>query len=643
MTSPSRTTLDPTLLQDAFRALPSGMTLVDLEGRYLHASPAFCRMVGYEETELQGLSTQAITHPEDWPRQLRFIIELKAGTRPQFQMEKRFIRKDGQEIWAWLHAALLRDAEGRPTCMAAYVQDISDRIAAEQALARSLDRLAGILTTMEDGVVEVDLEGRITYANEAAERILHLPVESLTTRRFAHPDLQLADWDGRPLPAEGHPIARALATRQVVRGLRVGLSLEDGHQAWLITNAAPLFDGSDRIRGALVTFLDITETRRSEQALQQSQRLETLGLLAGSIAHDYNNLLGAMMVSLELARSEATAGQARHLQRAEGLAHKSADLTRQLLAYAGRGRGRKEDLDLNLLVQDMSELLQVSIAKRAPLELDLAPGELGLHGDRAQLQQVVLNLLTNAADAMTGRSGSIRLATSRGHFGPGEVPPELASEGFPEGPFVGLEVSDAGVGIPPETLQRIFEPFFTTKPTGQGLGLAAMLGIVRAHGGHVEVRSRVGEGTTFRLRFPALELGGVGPASPEAQEPYAGKGLVLVVDDEAAIRTVAAEILATVGFEVLVAGDGLEAVELLQAHGDRVRLVLLDLTMPRLDGFEALQRMKALRPEVRVLLSSGFAEPGMERRIPPGSVAGFLPKPYRVQDLIAAVKASLEA
>ena len=264
------TALDPGLLQAAFSALPSGMTLVDLEGRYLHASPAFCRMLGYEESELQGLTIQAVTHPEDWLRQLRFLIELKAGTRPQYQIEKRYIRKNGEEVWAWLHAALLRDAEGRPTCMAAYVQDISDRIAAEQALARSLDRLAGILTTMEDGVVEVDLEGRITYANEAAERILHLPVESLTTRRFADPELRLVDWDGRTLPPTAHPITRTLATRQVVRGLRVGLQLEDGHQAWLITNAAPLFDGGDRVRGALLTFLDITETRRSEQALQQS-------------------------------------------------------------------------------------------------------------------------------------------------------------------------------------------------------------------------------------------------------------------------------------------------------------------------------------------------------------------------------------
>ena len=642
MTDPTFPPLDPALLQAAFQALPSGMTLVDLEGRYLHASPAFCRMLGYTPEELRKESIQSLSHPEDWARQIRFLIELRAGARSSYQMEKRFIRKDGREVWAWIHAAMLRDAEGQPVCSAAYVQDISDRIAAEQALSRSLDRLAGILTTMEDGVVEVDLEGHITYANEAAERILRLPVESLTTRRFSAPDMALTDWDGNPLPAEAYPIVRALATRQVVRGQRLGLQLEDGHQAWLIVNAAPLFDGGERVRGALATLLDITETRRSEQALQQSQRLESLGLLAGSIAHDYNNLLGAMMVSLELAQAQATEPQARHLKRAEGLAHKSADLTRQLLAYAGKGHGRKEDLDLNALVQDMSELMQVSIGRRAPLELELAPGALGLRGDRAQLQQVVLNLLTNAADAMAGRRGSIRLRTFRDRFEPGQVPPELAARGFPAGPHVGLSVTDEGAGIPPEVLQRIFEPFFTTKPTGQGLGLAAMQGIVRTHGGHVEVDSRVDQGTTFRLRFPALEVAEAHAAPPPPLEPYAGRGLVLVVDDEAAIRTVAAEILGTIGFEVLTAADGLEAVQQFQAHGDRVRLVLLDLTMPRLDGFGALQQLKALRPDVCVILSSGFAEPGLERRITPGSVSGFLPKPYRVQDLIHAVKEALD-
>ncbi len=637
-------TVEPALLQAAFASLPSGMTLVDLEGRYLHASPAFCRMLGYTEAEMQGLTVAEVTHPEDYARQLRFLIELKAGTRPSYQMEKRFLRKDGEPVWTWLHAALLRDDEGRPRCLAAYVQDISDRIAAEQALARSLDRLAGILTTMEDGVVEIDREGRFVYANEAAERILHLPVEALTTRTIESALWSLVDWDGQPLRPADTPHARALATRQVVRGSRIGLRREDGTQAWLIANAAPLFDGEDEVRGALVTFLDLTDNRRGEQALQQSQRLESLGLLAGSIAHDYNNLLGALMVSLEMARLQAAEGgdATRHLERAEGLAQKSADLTRQLLAYAGRGQGRKESLDLNRLVRDMGDLLQVSIAKRALLDLDLADGPLPLWGDRAQLQQVLLNLLTNAADAMKERPGTIRIATRRVVHPRGQVPPPLAQKGVGPGEHLILEVQDEGCGMPPATLQRIFEPFFTTKAEGRGLGLSAMLGIVRSHRGVVTVESTPDVGTTFRLYFPPEE--GAVPALVESPsyEPYHGRGCVLVVDDEAAIRAVASEILATLGFEVLTAEDGLEAVRIFQAKGSTIDLVLLDLTMPHLDGYQALEQMRALRPDVRVLLSSGFADPGLESRITPGSVAGFLPKPYRVQDLILAVKAALD-
>ncbi|MBI3130608.1 MAG: PAS domain S-box protein [Acidobacteria bacterium] len=636
--------VDPALLQAAFQALPSGMTLVDLEGHYIQASPAFCKMLGYSEEELRGLSIQELTHPDDWARQIRFLIELKAGSRPSYQMEKRFIRKDGEEIWAWLHAALLRNEAGEPICLAAYIQDISDRIAAEKALSRSLDRLAGILTTMEDGVVEIDREGNFIYANEAAERILRLPVETITTRSTNSNLWSLLDWDGQPMAPEDSPLSRALATRQVVRGTRFGLRLEDGVQVWLIANAAPLFDGEDQVRGALVTFLDVTETRRGEQALQQSQRLESLGLLAGSIAHDYNNLLGALIVSLEMARTETTPGteQCRQLERAEGLAQRSADLTRQLLAYAGRGQGKKEHLDLNGLVRDMGDLLKVSIAKRALLDLDLASGDMGLWGDKAQLQQVLLNLLTNAADAMKERPGSIRITTARFTYPQGQVPLPIARKGLGPGDYLMLEVKDEGCGMDAVTLRRIFEPFFTTKVEGRGLGLSAMLGIVRSHQGVVTVESTPEVGTSFQLFFPAFSAHGKTHEPARALEPFQGRGLVMVVDDEAAIRVVASEILTTLGFEVITAEDGLEALRLFQTRGPELVLVLLDLTMPHLDGFQTLQQMRALRPDIRVLLSSGFADPDLDIRLSPGSVAGFLPKPYRVQDLIHAVKDALD-
>ena len=636
--------VDPALLQAAFQALPSGMTLVDLEGRYLQTSPAFCKMLGYSEEELRGLSIQELTHPDDWARQVRFLIELKAGSRPSYQMEKRFIRKDGEEIWTWLHAALLRNEAGEPICLAAYIQDISDRIAAEKALSRSLDRLAGILTTMEDGVVEIDREGHFIYANEAAERILRLPVETITTRSTNSNLWSLLDWDGQPMFPEDSPLSRALATRQVIRGTRFGLRLEDGVQVWLIANAAPLFDGEDQVRGALVTFLDVTETRRGEQALQQSQRLESLGLLAGSIAHDYNNLLGALIVSLEMARTETVPGteQCRQLERAEGLAQRSADLTRQLLAYAGRGQGRKEHLDLNGLVRDMGDLLKVSIAKRALLDLDLASGDMGLWGDKAQLQQVLLNLLTNAADAMKERPGSIRITTARFTYPQGQVPLPIARKGLGPGDYLMLEVRDEGCGMEAVTLRRIFEPFFTTKVEGRGLGLSAMLGIVRSHQGVVTVESTPDVGTSFRLFFPTYSAHGKTHEPARAVEPFHGRGLVMVVDDEAAIRVVASEILTTLGFEVITAEDGLEALRLFQTRGPELVLVLLDLTMPHLDGFQTLQQMRALRPDIRVLLSSGFADPDLDIRLSPGSVAGFLPKPYRVQDLIHAVKDALD-
>jgi CheY-like chemotaxis protein len=267
---------------------------------------------------------------------------------------------------------------------------------------------------------------------------------------------------------------------------------------------------------------------------------------------------------------------------------------------------------------------------------------MGLRGDKAQLQQVLLNLLTNAADAMKERPGSIHLTTNRLAFAQGQVPMPLARKGLGAGDYLMLEVRDEGCGMEEATLRRIFEPFFTTKVEGRGLGLSAMLGIVRSHQGVVTVESTPDVGTAFRLFFPALSAHGKAEVPTRPMEAFHGRGLVMVVDDEAAIRVVASEILTTLGFEVLAAEDGLEALRLFQTHGKDLVLVLLDLTMPHLDGFQTLQQMRALRPDIRVLLSSGFADPGLDNRLSPGSVAGFLPKPYRVQDLIHAVKDALE-
>ncbi len=395
---------------------------------------------------------------------------------------------------------------------------------------------------------------------------------------------------------------------------------------------------------------DLSERRQAEEARRtleaqvvQTQKLESLGVLAGGIAHDFNNLLAAILGNLNLAQTalEEGAPATSYLASAERTILKASELTKQMLAYSGKGRFVVIRLDLNRLVMEMATLLQVSVPKKATLTTDLQAELPSIEGDAAQLQQVVLNLVTNAAEALEGDTGRITLATRRLHL-QREVLAGLAPvQDLPEGSYVCLEVSDDGRGIPPDIRPRIFDPFFTTKRTGRGLGLSAMLGILKAHRGGVAVESEPGRGSAFRVYLPAVE----GPADPEAEAPSecAGNasGRILLVDDEPSILETGAALLQRLGFEVRTARDGQEAVECLEADPGGLDAVLMDLTMPRLDGREAFLRLRALRPDLKVILTSGYDERESLRDLAGQGLAGFLQKPYRFQELSAALQAAL--
>ncbi len=399
-------------------------------------------------------------------------------------------------------------------------------------------------------------------------------------------------------------------------------------------------------------FRDLTERRQAEEARRaleaqvlQSQKLESLGVLAGGIAHDFNNLLAAILGNLNLAQTSLEEGTpaAGYLASAERTVLKASDLTKQMLAYSGRGRFMVKRLDLNHLVTDMANLLQVSIPKKVILESRLAPDLPALEGDAAQLQQVVLNLVTNAAEAIGDATGRIILSTATLHLEAPDLAALAPPQDLPAGSYLRLEVADDGCGIPPEVQARIFDPFFTTKRTGRGLGLSAMLGILKAHRGGVALQSTPGQGSTFQIYLPICE----GPADletpPQVEPLESPTGRVLLVDDEPMILEAGAALLERLGFQVHTARDGQEAVEFLEAHPASLDLVLMDLTMPRLDGREAFQRLRGLEPDLRVILSSGYDEGDSLRELSQQGLTGFLQKPYRLKELSAALRAALKA
>ena len=394
---------------------------------------------------------------------------------------------------------------------------------------------------------------------------------------------------------------------------------------------------------------DITESKEAEAVHLQDQKLESLGILAGGLAHDFNNLLGAMEGNVELAKLVAPAEGAvlPYLETLEGLIERSSNLVQQILAYAGRGSAAITVLDLNRQVEDLTRLLRASLSRRATLRLFPEPELPPIRGDRAQIQQVIMNLVLNASEAVDLHSGAITIRTGREDLDEAAIRTTYRGQSLDPGPHVFLEVADDGRGIPPDVLERIFDPFFTTKFAGRGLGLSAVLGTLKAHRGGIQVRSGPGEGTSFRLLFPAAPPGDEPetmeePDFEEAIGAYRGTGTVLVVDDEEPIRATAVQALRHLGFETLEAGDGLEALQVFESNRDRLRLILMDLTMPRMDGEEAYQALRNLGMLIPVILTSGFCEADVLDHFHGKGIAGFLQKPYRLRLLVLAVRKALD-
>ncbi len=412
---------------------------------------------------------------------------------------------------------------------------------------------------------------------------------------------------------------------------------------------ARLFErGVGVLRGALVAEREADAERLDlERRVLHAQKLESLGVLAGGIAHDFNNLLVGMLGYASLAQDELPSGSpARdHLARIEASARRAADLTRQLLAYSGKGRFVVEPLDLSAVVEEMTHLVEVTLCRKAALKLDLEGDLPPVQADAAQVRQVVLNLVTNASDAIGEDCGIITVSTGWMRADERYLDGPWLPEAVAPGEYVYLEVSDTGRGMDAEAKERMFEPFFSTKGTGRGLGLSAVLGIVSGHRGAMRVYSEPGRGTTIKVLLPAA-------GGPEAPSGAAGTrvrgiappphgGVILIADDEQTVRELAGAVLAREGYEVLTAADGAAALEVFERRGGKVDLVLLDMTMPQLNGAETYSRLRRLRSEVPVILSSGYNEQDATSRFAGKGLAGFLRKPWTAEGLRDAVRGVL--
>lgn len=422
------------------------------------------------------------------------------------------------------------------------------------------------------------------------------------------------------------------------------LKCKDGHWVWIHSRGRILdFDQDGKPSRAAGIHQDITKERRTEDQrrhleakMQQAQKLESLGVLAGGIAHDFNNILTAILGNNDLALMELSPSSpvASRIESSSKAARRAAELAQQMLAYSGKGKFFIADIDLNDLVADMGHLLEVSISKRVVLHYHLAENLPAISADAAQIRQVVMNLIINASEAIGERSGVVNLTTGAMDASSEYLRESYLDENQPAGLYVYLEVSDTGCGMDDETISHIFDPFFTTKFTGRGLGMAAVLGIVRGHQGAVKVYSEPGKGTTFKVLFPAIKRDAVTlnhRALPE--EEWRGSGTILLVDDEETLRALGKEILEILGFTVLLAEDGVQALEVYRRHGEDIVCVILDLTMPHMDGEQAFRELRQMDRDVKVIIASGYSESDIKEKFLGKGLAGVLQKPYKLTDL----------
>jgi PAS domain S-box-containing protein len=428
--------------------------------------------------------------------------------------------------------------------------------------------------------------------------------------------------------------------------------VQDGKERTVQTIKTPMLNEAGEMIGVQGIFWDITERKEAEEErhrlesqVQHAQKLESLGVLAGGIAHDFNNLLVSILGNADLALREMAieSPQRGVIQDICIAAKRASELTNQMLAYSGRGAFHIRTVDLNAIVREMGKLVGVSISKKTDVAYELADDLPAVDVDAAQIRQVVMNLVTNAAEAIGDESGTIRLATGVIDVDDIYLADNLTGEELLPGAYVFLDVSDTGSGMDEDARAKLFDPFFTTKTTGRGLGMAAVLGIVRGHHGMISVYSEPGTGSRFRVLLP-VSTGLVEVARPPVRpedESWRGGGTILVADDEDNVRRIAGKMLERLGFSVLTAADGASAVAVFEDHADDVALVLLDMTMPNMGGQETFARIQQARAGAKVILCSGYTEQDATSQFAGKGLAGFLQKPFTLQQLREKVRAAM--
>jgi PAS domain S-box-containing protein len=627
-----------------FRAIyeqaPTGIAILDsLSGRFTQVNEKYCDMVGYSQEEMLDRTFQDITYPDDLQPDLNQMQELLAGQISSFQMEKRYIRKNGEIIWVHLTCVPLWLETTDPRLHIAMVEDITHRKQGEKTIRESEEWFRLLTEAIPQQVWTAQPDGLLDYVNQRVLEYFARLFEDIIGhgwQELLHPD---------DLPVCLTRWAEALETKkpyEIEFRLRRG---RDQAYRWHLGRALPIFNQEGQVVKWFGTNTDITQLKELENQVRQSQKMEAIGTLAGGIAHDFNNILMGIVGYTELAKQKAGGNELvkRNLDEVLVAGQRAKELVQQILAFSRQTEQERQPLELQLVVKEVCKFLRATLPATIEIRQNFTEAPTIILGDPIQMHQVVMNLCANAEHAMRESGGLLELKVDHVRGEPDGIGAHPDLKG---GAYVHLTVRDTGAGMTPEVAQRIFDPFFTTKGVGEGtgMGLAVVHGIVISHGGVIHVESELGQGTTFSIYFPEMEARSIlEEDKPLQQEIFMGRGRILFVEDEKPLARLGEEAMRELGYEVMVRTSSVEALEAFRADPFRFDAVVTDQTMPNITGEALARELLQLRPDVPIILCTGFSHEISAEQAKAMGIRAFLLKPLLIKDLGRALREVLHS
>jgi PAS domain S-box-containing protein len=630
---------------EIMKYLAEGVFLIQFDSnKIVFANPRFEKMFGYDPGEMLGKDVAILNAPgEKSPEELKNSILGILAETGEWYGEIENIKKDGTHFWCYVNVSIFDHPEYGKVIVSVH-NDITERRRAEDELRESHENL------------------------RAAQRLSSIGswkwIVATDTVLWSEELYRINGYDPKiPAPSFGElssfytPESWKKLNDAVSKALESGESYEfeldfvrtDGILRSTIARGEADYNTSGKIVSLHGTVQDITDRKRAEeeknaleQQLHQAQKMESLGVLAGGIAHDFNNILAVIICNCSLGIQRPKMA-AELLPEIESAAQRAAGLCRQMLAYAGKTQFVESHLNMTALVDDMLHMLKSTLPQHVTIKPYLSGDMPDIKGDASQLRQVVMNLIINASEALGEEQGEIRVALTKTDITSGQQERDHLGKVITPGSYLCLEVTDTGCGMDDETKQRIFEPFYTTKFPGRGLGMSAVLGGVTSHKGALQLTSQPWEGTTVKIYLPVRN--GDATAEPTQQTdkaPWRGSGTILLVEDEPQLIAVAKDLLETLGFKVIKASNGIDAIEQYRKNASEIGLVLTDVGMPLMDGYELIAELKKLDPKLPIIISSGFGDTVVTSKIAPEEIVGLISKPYSFEQLQDVLKGLLE-